>query len=249
MRHVAKRFAVVLQLSLVGVALVVAHASGQGGQSPLMPPQSHAFGKAFEEWNVLYSQWVLESLFGGGTDLSDTVGHVRFLPVPAPAETGCGSCEIDVTLRPGTPFVASPFFVWGESYDDPSVPDDNPADPLLDTIFKTTEIRVELDGRVLMAGTGTELERFRYGPVYFDEPIVYAEPVPRGEGLNATSALFVAGIGVVYRPLPVGQHTLVHTVHSEFLERHYQFTYHTAIPAEPPSPVITGSAALAFRKH
>ena len=112
MRHVAKRFAVVLQLSLVGVALVAAHASGRGGQSPLMPPQSHAFGKSFEEWNVLYSQWVIESWFGEGTDLSDTVGHVRFLPVPALAETGRGSCEcefeFDVTLRPGTPFVASP---------------------------------------------------------------------------------------------------------------------------------------------
>ncbi len=233
MRHVAKRFAVVLQLSLVGVALVAAHASGRGGQSPLMPPQSHAFGKSFEEWNVLYSQWVIESWFGEGTDLSDTVGHVRFLPVPAPAETGRGSCEcefeFDVTLRPGTPFVASPFFVWGGTYDDSSVPDDNPADPVLEEIFKTTQIKVVLDGRVLMAGTGKELERFRYGPVYFDEPIVFADPVPVGGDLKATSALFVVGIGAVYRPLPVGQHTLVYTVHSPFFERHYQFTHNITV--------------------
>ena len=227
MRHVAKRFAVVLQLSLVGVALFAAHASGWGGQSPLMPPQSHAFGKSFEEWNVLYSQWVIEELLGGGTDLSDTVGHVRFLPVPV--ETGCESCEFDVTLRPGTPFVASPFSVWGETYDNPSVPDDNPADPVLDTIFKTTEIRVELDGRVLMEGTDTELERFRYGPVYFEEPIVYAKPVPHGEGLNATSALFVAGIGAVYRPLPAGQHTLVYTVDNPLFDHHRVFTYHITV--------------------
>jgi hypothetical protein len=210
MRHVVKRFAVVLQLSLVGVALVVAHASGQGGQSPLMPPQSHALGKSFEEWNVLYSQWAIESVLGGGTDLSDTVGHVRFLP----PEPGPRSFEFDVTLRPGTPFVASPFLVWGGTYDDLSVPDDNPADPFLDFVFETTDIQVVLDGRVLMAGTGTELVRFRYGPVYFDEPIVFPEPVPVGDDLNATSALFVAGIGAVYRPLPVGQHTLVYTVHS-----------------------------------
>ena len=189
------------------VALVAAHSSGQGGQSPLMPPQSHAFGKSFEEWNVLDSQWAIESMHVGETDLSDTVGHVRFLPVPV--ETECGPCEFDVTLRPGTPFVASPFFVWGGTYEDPSIPPDNPADPILDFFFETTEIQVVLNGRVLMAGTGTELERFRYGPVYFDEPIVFAEPVPIDEGLKATSALFVVGIGAVYRPLPVGQHTLV----------------------------------------
>jgi hypothetical protein len=178
---------------------------------------------------VLYSQWAIESLFGEGTDLSDTVGHVRFLP----AETGCGSFEFDVTLRPGTPFVASPFFVWGGTYDDPSMPNDNPADPILDFVFETTKIQVVLDGRVLMAGTGTELERFQYGPVYFDEPIVFAEPVPVGGGLHATSALFVAGIGAVYRPLPVGQHTLVYTVDvdNEFFCDHV-FTYH--ITVSPP---------------
>jgi hypothetical protein len=76
--------------------------------------------------------------------------------------------------------VASPFLVWGGTYHDPSVPDDNQADPFLDSIFETTEIQVVLDGRVLMAGTGTELERFRYGPVYFDKPIVFPEPLPVG---------------------------------------------------------------------
>jgi hypothetical protein len=30
-------------------ALVATHSYGRGGQSPLMPPQSHAFGKSFEE--------------------------------------------------------------------------------------------------------------------------------------------------------------------------------------------------------
>ena len=190
MRHVAKRFAVVLQLSLVGVALVAAHASGRGGQSPLMPPQSHAFGKSFEEWNVLYSQWVKESWSGGRTDLSDTVGPVRFLPViPEPGSGRAVRFEFDVTLRPGTPFVASPFLLLGETYEDPSVPDDDPADPLLVIFFETTEIKVVLDGRVLMAGTGTELERFGYGPVYFDEPIVYAEPQPRGPNLSHGSPL------------------------------------------------------------
>ena len=163
-------------------------------------------------------------MFGGGTDLSDTVGHVRFLP----AACGSESCEFDVPLCPDTPFVASPFFVWGGTYDDPSMPDDDPEAPCLEEIFKTTEIKVVLDGRVLMGGTGTELERFRYGPVYFDEPIVFAGPYPVSPVLNATSALFVRGIGAVYRPLPVGQHTLVYTVHSEVFGD-YVFTYHITV--------------------
>jgi hypothetical protein len=225
MRRVANRFAVVLFVALVGVVLAPTLSLGQGGRSPLMPPQSNAFGKSFEEWNVLYSQWATESLSGGGTDLSDTVGHVSFLPgvlgnVP--------TTEFDVSLPPGTPFVSPPFFVNGESYDDPAVPDDNPADSILDLIFATTEIRVVLDGRVLMDGTGTELQAFQFGPVYYDEPIVYDPPQSRGPGLNATAALFVKGIGAVYQPLPPGRHTLVYTVRSAFFSD-FQVTYHLTV--------------------
>jgi hypothetical protein len=85
-----------------------------------------------------------------------------------------------------------------------------------------------LDGRVLLDGSGTELERFRFGPTYFDEPIVYAEPQPRGPDVNATAALFVRGIGAVYHPLPVGQHTLVNVVHSQFFGD-FQVTYHITV--------------------
>ncbi|MGH8071557.1 MAG: hypothetical protein ACRERE_41260 [Candidatus Entotheonellia bacterium] len=196
---------------------------GQGGQPPLVPPQSHAFGKSFEQWNVLYSEWAIASGLGGATDLSETLGQVRFLP----ADLFDPSPEFHVTLPPGTPFVAPPFVVWGGRYDDPDVPDDNPADPILDDFFETAEIQTVLDGYVLLGGTGTELEPFRFGPVYFDEPIVFAEPQPSGPGLNSTAALFVVGIGSVYHPLPVGQHTLVTTVHSFFGDK--QVTYHITV--------------------
>ena len=43
MRNVAKRFACVLMLSLARLALIPADSLAQG-PSPLMPPQSHAFG-------------------------------------------------------------------------------------------------------------------------------------------------------------------------------------------------------------
>jgi hypothetical protein len=204
--------------------LAPALSPGQGSKPPLVPPQSHAFGKSFEQWNVLYSEWAIASVLGGATDLSDTLGQVRFLP----ADLSDPSPEFHVTLPPGTPFVAPPFVVWGGRYDDPNVADDNPADPILDVFFENAEIQTILDGHVLLDGTGTELERFRFGPVYFDEPIVFDEPVPISPGLNSTAALFVVGIGSVYHPLPVGQHTLVYTVHSpEF--GNTQSTYHITV--------------------
>jgi hypothetical protein len=223
MSRIVKKSAVVLLVALLGVALAPALSLGQGGQPPLVPPQSHAFGKSFEQWNVLYSEWAIASVVGGATDLSDTLGRVRFLP----ADSFDQSLEFHVTLSPGTPFVTPPFIIWGGRYDDPDVPDDNPADPILDDIFETADIQTVLDGHVLLDGTGTELERFRFGPVYFDEPIVFAEPVPCGPA-NCTAALFVMGIGSVYHPLPVGQHTLVYTVHSNFFGDK-QSTYHITV--------------------
>jgi hypothetical protein len=211
MSRTATKSAVVLLVALLGVASAPALSPGQGNKPPLVPPQSRAFGKSFERWNVLYSEWAIASTLGGATDLRDTLGRVRFLPDHAMGTPP----EFHITLPPGTPFVAPPFYIFGERYADPDGPDDNPADPILDVFFETAEIQTVLNGRVLLDGTGTELEPFQFGPVYFDEPIVYAEPHATPFGLT-TAALFVVGIGSVYHPLPVGQHTLVYTVQSSF---------------------------------
>jgi hypothetical protein len=40
--------------------------------------------------------------------------------------------------------------------------------------------------------------------------------------------LWVAGIGAVYHPLPVGEHTLVYTVQSAFFGD-FQFTYRITV--------------------
>ena len=76
--------------------------------------------------NVLWSEWAIESGLGGGTDLSDTRGQVRLPPASQYADA---SPEFHVTLHPGTRLRGPPFFVYGERYDDPDVPDDNPARP------------------------------------------------------------------------------------------------------------------------
>jgi hypothetical protein len=136
----------------------------------------------------------------------------------------------DIKLRPGTAFVTPPFFVFGERYDDPSVPDDDPlalAD-VLDAIFADLQVVTTLDGSTLLEGTGTELAEFRYGPVFLDKPIVYTVPQPRGGGLNSVAALWVMGIGSVYRPLAIGEHTLVYNVHSSFFGD-FLYTYNITV--------------------
>ncbi|WP_165246858.1 hypothetical protein [Paludisphaera soli] len=214
--------AAILLVSLWCHLLAPSPSFGQGGGSPLTPPQSHAFGRSFEGWNVLQTQFALATGLGGETGLSGSVGRVRLLPGSFSDPTP----EFDVTLRPGTPFVAAPFFVYGERYADPNVPDDDPAAlaPLLEEIIGTAEVHTVLDGRVLLDGTGDELERYQFGPIYFDEPIVYAQTQANG----AAAALWVTGIGSVYHPLPVGRHTLEYTVHSEFFGD-FHFTYHITV--------------------
>jgi hypothetical protein len=109
MSRIAKKSAVVLLVALLGVALAPALSLGKGGKPPLVPSHSHAFGKSFEQWNVLWSDWAIASDpdLGGATDLSDTLGRVRFLP----ADSFGQSLEFHVTLPPGTPFVAPPFII------------------------------------------------------------------------------------------------------------------------------------------
>jgi hypothetical protein len=226
MRYVAKRFAFVLILSLATFAMIPVDSFAKG-LSPLVPSQSNAFGNSLEQWNVLQTQWALALGLGDPTELSDTIGRVRLLPGNFTSSTPV----FNITLVPGTPFVASPFFVFGERYDDPNVPDDDPIDlaAFIADVFSTAEIQIVLDGRVLLEGVGAEMEPFLFGPTYFDEPIVYGVPVSRGPGLNSISALWVVGIGAVYHPLPVGQHTLVYNVQSPVFGSSTQFTYHITV--------------------
>jgi hypothetical protein len=196
----------------------------QCGPSPLVPPNSHAYGKSFEEWNVLYTQWAVATELGG-KNLSNTVDGVRFLPnnVAHP-----GTYEFDVTMNPGTPFVAPPFPVFGEMYADGS--QDDPDDPILGLIFDLTDIQVVLDGKMLMDSTAAELAKYQYGPVYFEHPVPYAEPYDHGGGVYSTAAVWTIGVGAVYHPLPVGRHTLVVSTDDHGMGLgSYQFTYHITV--------------------
>jgi hypothetical protein len=232
MNRIAKRSAVTLLAVLLGVVLAPVVSTGQGGSSPLVPPQSNAFGKSFEEWNVLQTQFATEFGLGAGPTPSNTVGRVRLFP----AEFFDPKPVFDIILPPGTPFVAAPVFVFGERYADMSEDDPDLLHDFLfgldpPGVFAQVNIRTVLDGQVLLDGTGTALGRFQFGPVFFDEPIFYANPQPRPGSPNAIAALWVTGIGSVYNPLPVGEHTLVYDV-KDFIvavNPDFQITYHITV--------------------
>lgn len=215
-----------LVLSFVtSVLLTLGIAAVADAQQPV-PPNAKFRGKSLEQWSLLSTEWQIATGLGRVTDLTDTVNGVRFLP------GSFQSSELDIVLTAGTPFVSSSWFVFGELYDDLS--SDNPEDPIIDFILETAEVETTLNGQVIISGNAAQLDELMFGPAYFEEPIFYAEPQPRGENLNSVAALFVFGIGAVYHPLPVGEHTLVTEVDSLFFGQSTT-TYHiTVVPKSHP---------------
>ncbi len=197
MRSIVAKYLVTTLVALVLWQPAANAIAGDGAA----PAQSHAFGKSLTEWMTLYWQWSI----GGGPD---HVGHVSFLPQPAPGAPVSGDFsfddpgvfvgELEVRLRPGTAFVL-PVSAWvGESYlPELGFSDDSPLDPSVFTIAE-----VMLDGKSLI--DSSNLGDYNYGPAYFDPPIAYEDPT----GYGANAAIFVQGVGFVHGPLSKGTHTL-----------------------------------------
>lgn len=226
-----------------GIAFVVLVSVGlsaaRGGQPPLMPPGEPAFGKTYQEWGMLWTEWAVGTYLGGGSDIGQTVDGVFFLP----GNFTPGDHEFHITLGADTPFVVAPFFIYGERYDHPDVRDDLPQDIVDLQLFETANILTVFDGETLLDGSGTELSAYMYGPTYFDDPIVYSDPQFRfmldDQPVNALAALFTQGIATVYSPLSVGEHTLRNSVQSPFFGN-FEFTYHLTVVPEPGSLVMMG---------
>jgi hypothetical protein len=197
---------VILILGIIIVAVCgIEIAPATAGQP--MPANAKFRGKTLAEWSFLQNEWVIATGLGGETR-PDTVQKMKFLPGPF----GAGVHEFDVVVAPGTSLVSPPFFAFGELYEDGSF--DDPNDPFLagiiDTVFNETQLDVTLDGKLVLSGTPAELGGYAYGfdgPLFFDEPIFYAEPQDRG-GINAVAALWTTGVGAIYHPLSPGEHTL-----------------------------------------
>jgi hypothetical protein len=165
------------------------------------------FGKSLDEWQKLYWTWA----FGGPQD--EPVVNVRFLPLPSSSvedynpETKLRELigVQSVRIGPGQGFVLPVLAYGGESYADGS--QDDPAFPDF-SLFTEQRVLVTLDGRSIIDSEIDDLNDFTFGPVFFDEPIEYAEPQERN-GRLAVALVWVKGIGFVHQPLPVGEHTLL----------------------------------------
>lgn len=211
---------------------------------PLYDPTTIVNGKTFEEWNVIWTQRQIEESLGGGSSIPLVVDGVRLFPQSG----GPGVFEFDVTPLPNMPFIASPCFVYGETCSDPNVPDDTPQLIIDLDVFGTAQITTFLDGAELPNGTGTDLSAYMFGPIYFDSPIVYAEPQYRfddanGDPVCATAALFTQGIGTIFRPLSVGEHT-VHNIPSSPFFGDFDLTCNIRVVPEPGGVVMMSLGVL-----
>jgi hypothetical protein len=193
------------------------HAEGLGKttrrQKPAPPPVD-TFGKTLSEWQRLYWTWAL------GGSLEGQVDDVLFMPIPqgvpddgegTPKDPTIFVGELDVMLTPDTAFVMPVFVFIGESYAEKDEPDDPSQFPA--KIFTNAKVLVKLDNHPLINSRLEALSKYFFptadpdGAVSFDPLIPYYPPQPRGS-LNADAALWVKGLGFVYPPLSVGEHTL-----------------------------------------
>jgi hypothetical protein len=214
-----RRIAAIITSLALAVALVAAPRIASEAGAEASPPDSKAFGKTLTEWMQLY----FTSYYSGGgcparpCPPEDHVGQVKFLPLPVGEQIGGSGTYADpavleghlnVTLRPGTPFVL-PVTVWvGERYEDyPVVPDDPalPADLFTDP--SKNLITVSIDGKPVMNSRVASVSPFYFGPAPLGpegEGVIYEEPSSYG----SIAAIFVQGIGFVHPPLSVGTHTI-----------------------------------------
>ena len=124
-----------LVLAIVAMAFLATPAVAEDDHAyRIAPPGSHAYGKTLTDWLSVYWRWY----YGSGADPAQSfIGHVKLMPLPAgeyisgagtPDDPALYRGHLEITLRPGTPFVL-PLAAWTvERYnngnpDDPSIPD------------------------------------------------------------------------------------------------------------------------------
>lgn len=169
------------------------------------PPGSRAYGKSLAEWLETYWRWY----FGSNQDLTQSkVGRVQLLPIPAgevisgsftPEDPALIRGRLEITLRPGTPFVL-PLFAWtSETYnngtpDDPPFPDD--------LLLASVSPNLTIDGCPVV--TDENERRFYVSRTELSPPIVYPEPSSYG----SIAAIAFQSCGIVAHPLPPGVHEI-----------------------------------------
>jgi hypothetical protein len=222
MHRLVKQSAVVLLVALGAVALAPAFSSGQGSQSPLLPPHAKFRGTSYDVRNAQWVSWNVAK-GRGGQDLPDTVDKVRYLPGAFVPGTYTG----EFTVEPGTALVFPSLWFNGEVYPDGSFDDPAEFGPIIRQVYETSYIEASFDGQIVLRGLGSDLPAYQFGIIEFDEPIGYEEPSDSG----GVAAIWCGGLGSIYGPPSVGTHTL-HLVDDTLFFGRFEYTYQ--ITVKPP---------------
>lgn len=182
----------------------------------VLPVESYAYGKSLTDWTRIYWRWTYTDWIPGDPypQVPSYVGRVALMPLPVGEYTGGSGSpadpakyvgQLEVTFKPGTPFVL-PLFAWIlERYEGyPTVPDDS---MLPKEAFELTNPDdhndfpvITLDGRRIY----TNFWDHNYVEGWIDPPAYYVKPSSYG----SIAAVGFQGATIVVAPLTPGTHTL-----------------------------------------
>jgi hypothetical protein len=206
-------------------------------QAELLPAGEFQ-GKSLSEWTLDWGEWAIRTGVAGQS-LPDTVDGVRYLP------PNLGSSFVaDLTVEPGTALVFSPYFVFGERYEDGH--EDQPADVDAFMLFEAATVETRINGNVVLAGAASAFPERKSRVRSFSSPIFYVTPQDRG-GIDAVGAIFEVGIGAIM-DLPAGEHTIQNVYESDFFGGPYSATYNVTVVPEPSTLALVGLAAVLGRQ-
>ena len=177
---------ILLGLCLATVAFAVAP----------QPSASYSFGKTLAQWQETWFRWSVGALSvptdSNGNAVINNVVLMSLPDVPVDGTRG----SLDLTLKPGQPFVLPLFLLFGNSYRDGS-PDDQLAS--IDD-FRNLDLELTLDGVTILEGANATQ--------YFSQT-TFVPPIPITDPASTFSAyLWLQGVTIVHAPLLVGQHTI-----------------------------------------
>jgi hypothetical protein len=209
-------------------------------QAQLLPPGDYN-GKSLEQWSLDWNEWAIKTDLGGLT-LPDTVDGVRYGP---PTPQNVSEFVADFTIQQGTAVLFSPFFVFGERYEDGSEDPVSAIDEFM--LFETATFQITLNDNVVLEGHASDFPDRKTGVRVFSEPITYLMPQDRG-GIKAVAAIFDQGIGAMFE-LPLGEHTITNVLQSDFFGGPFTTTYNITVVPEPMSLIPVGIGALSLTRY
>jgi hypothetical protein len=198
-----------MTMAILGTGLCPMGASD--GVPRISPPNSLAFGKTLAEWKIDYMRWVL---VGPYSIQGIMVDHVLLLPymnqewvsgTGTPDDPAVFTGELELRLRPGTPFVFNLPAYYRERYENDSI--DLPMPDAL--MLEDVNLLVTIDGRTIISHANQG--EFYTPETPFDPIVEYPAPT----GYHSVAALYDQGFCFVSPPLPPGKHVI--SVHGSWI--------------------------------